>query len=474
MSIPISQQEQSLHAQISQANEKIVAMEKKLRALDDELASLLDNRERYRLLEEICLPLEKLSKGGAADLFRNATGSDPEQQILQVRETVAGYKQNVNVIEQQRGILQGNIKDEQAAKHKLSHELDALREEAERLEREYLSERPVREFRYRATTMPWSIQGDDERRFRRILFVILSFAVAFGGAIPVLKPPVENTMGIVVPERIARIIKKKQEAKQEEAKQAAKKAEEKASEKEPEKKPEQIEQKTNENIAEKLPSSETAKPTVAGVPKPRSTVENKGVLAFKNNLAELMEDTSDMKLGADARISSKADRGGSSKASQHSVIVSQATGGGANTATISRQTEGGGSQRIVSEGVKFSHVESVASAGSGGAERPLSKGAGPARTDEEIQIVFDRYKAALYRIYNRELRVNPTLRGNMVLRIVIEPDGRVSACTVKSTDMASASFSSDIVNRVLNFNFGPKEGVPAITILYPIDFLPAN
>ena len=31
-----------------------------------------------------------------------------------------------------------------------------------------------------------------------------------------------------------------------------------------------------------------------------------------------------------------------------------------------------------------------------------------------------------------------------------------------------------IVARVLKFNFGPKEGVPPVTILYPIDFLPAS
>ena len=62
----------------------------------------------------------------------------------------------------------------------------------------------------------------------------------------------------------------------------------------------------------------------------------------------------------------------------------------------------------------------------------------------------------------------------MVLRITIEPDGRVTACSVKSTDLNSPALSADIVDRVLKFNFGPKEGVPALTILYPIDFLPAS
>ena len=159
------------------------------------------------------------------------------------------------------------------------------------------------------------------------------------------------------------------------------------------------------------------------------------------------------------------------------MITSQATGGsgGINTAGLSRQGagSGGGGQSITGAGVRFARVESSTGAGVAD-DRPLSKGAGPSRTDEEIQIVFDRYKAALYRIYNRELRTDPTLRGKMVLRITIQPDGSVTACSVKSTDLASPALSKEVVDRVLKFNFGAKEGVPALTILYPIDFLPAS
>jgi hypothetical protein len=45
---------------------------------------------------------------------------------------------------------------------------------------------------------------------------------------------------------------------------------------------------------------------------------------------------------------------------------------------------------------------------------------------------------------------------------------------VESTDLASAELVAQIVDRVDRFNFGPKEGVPKTTILYPIDFLPAG
>ncbi len=139
---------------------------------------------------------------------------------------------------------------------------------------------------------------------------------------------------------------------------------------------------------------------------------------------------------------------------------------------MSRNAGGGGKELA---GVGFSRVES--SIGEGvyaGDDRPLSGGAGPSRTDEEIQIVFDRYKAALYRIYNRELRKNPTLQGKMVLRLTIEPDGNVSACSVDSSDMDAPSLNESISARVRKFNFGAKDGVPSVTILYPIDFLPAS
>jgi len=72
------------------------------------------------------------------------------------------------------------------------------------------------------------------------------------------------------------------------------------------------------------------------------------------------------------------------------------------------------------------------------------------------------------------LRRDPTLRGKILMRITIEPDGSVSMCKVESTDLASPELVKKIVERVRRFNFGPKEDVQRMTILYPIDFLPAG
>ena len=95
------------------------------------------------------------------------------------------------------------------------------------------------------------------------------------------------------------------------------------------------------------------------------------------------------------------------------------------------------------------------------------------RSDEEIQIVFDRHKSALYRLYQRELRNDATLQGKVILRLTIEPDGSVSMVQVKSSEMDAPGLTSDIVARVKGFNFGAKD-VPAVTIVYPMNFLPAG
>ena len=141
--------------------------------------------------------------------------------------------------------------------------------------------------------------------------------------------------------------------------------------------------------------------------------------------------------------------------------------------SASRLTWAPGNLRRAISRVSVARATSSIGDGLSGTERPLAGGPGLGRTDEEIQIVFDRHKAALYRLYNRELRKNPTLRGQIVLRLTIEPDGSVSLCALQSTDMDAPVLAQQIVDRVLTFDFGAKEDIVAMTIIYPIDFLPA-
>jgi uncharacterized membrane protein YgcG len=222
---------------------------------------------------------------------------------------------------------------------------------------------------------------------------------------------------------------------------------------------------------------------------PQEKVGNVGILAFRDKIASLSRDKVVPRLGADARYSAADDVGA---VSSRSALTTSAAGssGGINGTSLSRTVGGGGTGSGRGggrggggdgaggsggglQGVQVGRATSSI-AGIGGDDRPKARaGAGAARTDEEIQIVFDRHKSSFYRLYNRELRNDPTLKGQIIVRLTIEPDGSVSMCELQSSDMNAPDLIAQVISRVKTMNFGPKEGVPAVTIVYPIDFLPA-
>jgi hypothetical protein len=201
---------------------------------------------------------------------------------------------------------------------------------------------------------------------------------------------------------------------------------------------------------------------------PRDKVASTGLLAFRESFSDLASGRPSTRLGAEARVNDAGEQAVGMPQRSMVAVDGPGSSGGINMASLSRDVGGSGNGEQMA-GVALSRVAS--SIGATGGDRPLSAGGVAGRTDEEIQIVFDRYKAALYRLYNRELRKDPTLRGQMVLRLTIEPDGTVSLCSLQSSDMGAPVLADQVVTRVLGFDFGAKE-VPPITILYPIDFLP--
>jgi len=227
-------------------------------------------------------------------------------------------------------------------------------------------------------------------------------------------------------------------------------------------------------------------------PPPPPKVGTLGILALKDQITSRATDKVVPLLGADARVGAADEIGRPSSGT--TLASAKAGSGGINTASLNRSFGGGGGAGGGGTGGGgFGGHGAGGLGGSGGGngtgvgigrasspiaaitgeDRPKSRsGQAGARTDEEIQIVFDRYKASFYRLYNRELRNNPALKGQMVLKLTIEPDGSVSMCALQASDMNAPDLAAQVVTRVKTINFGAKE-VPAVTIVYPIDFLPA-
>jgi hypothetical protein len=476
-------------------------LDQRLAALD---AELVGERRKHQLLGTIVGSLEELDAAGAADLFFDPGTSrySPDEHLRKLRENIAGFEEKVADIEARRDQVFSEISAETDNLRCLNTELVEIEEEVEDLRHEFSVYRDPAEIPYRPLVMPWASNGEDDRRYRKVFLASLAISFAMGATVVNFQPTHEKRQEEFIPERIAElIVKKKEEPKKPESKQ------DKQQEKSP---PERTpvakatsQQRTRQVAADTSPSpspaTDESPPPTPGTPDAqqtaRASAQAKGVLAHQNDFAGLIDSSGPVKVGAEGVVSNTG-RIAPGTATTRSLIVSHVGNGsgGINVAAISRNGNGGGGTGGAGTGtggggggtgfggsglgggglgggggVNVARVQSSTGAAVAD-DRPLSKGAVPSRTDEEIQIVFDRYKAALYRIYNRELRNDPSLKGKMVLQLTIEPDGRVSACSVRSTDLNAPALSAEVVERVLKFNFGAKQGVPSITIVYPIDF----
>jgi TonB family protein len=107
----------------------------------------------------------------------------------------------------------------------------------------------------------------------------------------------------------------------------------------------------------------------------------------------------------------------------------------------------------------------------GRVQRTGTSGKG-SRAREEVEIVFDRNKGALYALYGRALRDQPDLQGKLVLEFTIAPSGEITMCRVVSSELNNPELERKIVARVRLIKFKPADVEP-LTVSKPIDFFPA-
>jgi hypothetical protein len=475
MNAAMSQQSEPLQAQVDEALEKLGGLEQNLHAIKSELDALAEQREQHLLLAQACASLDKLAEHGAQNLFWG-DGHEPgriSSQLERARQRVAGFHERIAEIEGRRQAILDEIEAGRDVLAILEGDLDEQRQEEEDLRNEWVVERDPAPDRERVVAMPWVGGAEEDRRLRKNLLQALAAAVLFGVLFPLVDIPLPEAAEIIeVPERLVELIRERRPLPPPQPV-----AEERPQERTPEEptEPPPPEQEPQQ-VAAETPAEPTPEPAGEGIPNepPGQRARQSGILAFRESFAAAANRPA-ARLG-DARITS----GGDSAVGRptRAMVTSLAPGssGGINIGSISRGLGGGGDGEgggAALAGVTTTRVGDSIGGSGGGGGRPVAGASGIAgRTDEEIQIVFDRYKAALYRLYNRELRIDPSLRGQMVLKLTIEPDGTVSFLELQATDMKAPNLVAQVLERVRTFDFGAKDVAP-ITIVYPIDFLPA-
>jgi TonB family protein len=219
-------------------------------------------------------------------------------------------------------------------------------------------------------------------------------------------------------------------------------------------------------VEEKPKPDEKPKPTEKPTEKPKPNVRNQGMLALADELAELRDQNLDLK---DPQMKTPVE----DARSERNLITSQAgrASGGINTANLARGFGGGAGEIGTHTSTQVQHGSGLDPNAGGHVQRTGTSGKA-SRAREEVEIVFDRNKGALYALYGRALRDSPELQGKLVLEFTIAPSGEITMCRVVSSELKDPELEKKIVARVRLIRFKPADVEP-LTVSKPIDFFPA-
>ncbi len=302
---------------------------------------------------------------------------------------------------------------------------------------------------FRVFELPWTPSPAEERRFRRILGAALGLFIGFGIVIPLLPERPRTPETAPVPERIVEFILEQPKPK-------------------PKPQPKPIEVPPPKPIEAPRVERRIEAPVaqVEPRPDPRKQAAAAGLLALSDQLAELRDrEVKDVK-------AAPLDVGAGEKTRVDRSILTARVGSGSGGIVVSEASKGFGGGSTGLKGVTTSRVSApMAAARAPEAQRSGQSGKA-ARTREEIELVFDKNKSAIYALYSRALRENPALQGKVVLEVTIAPSGEVTDCRVVSSDLGDGELERKLVSRVKMFRFEDRD-VAVMTTTKPIEFFPA-
>jgi TonB family protein len=178
-------------------------------------------------------------------------------------------------------------------------------------------------------------------------------------------------------------------------------------------------------------------------------------------------------LDVDTRADAKAlNAGAGEKTRVDRALLTARAGEGSGGIAVGKVSSGFGGGSTGLKGVATARVASSADAAPAADTQRSGKSSRAARTREEVELVFDRNKSAIYAIYSRALRDNPALQGKVVLEVSIAPSGEVTDCRIVSSELGDAELERKLVARVRMFRFEARDVAP-MTTTKPIEFFPA-
>ncbi len=318
----------------------------------------------------------------------------------------------------------------------------------------------------------WGIVDDTDRKFRRLSSIIVALFMALAILIPFLKlAGLQRGGGDTLDRRYVSLLPDAQIA---DAVEEPKPSEDNS--------PEPAEEPKPQEVAKPEPAKPKSEPVQKAEPTREQQVESArekaaqtGVMAMADQLKALRDNSlsgldSARPLSSDV-VTARAGTGASGGAVGGGAIASSAA---ASSGGISGSGTGETRRAQSGAGLGTRRTTTVESPIGAGPDRSKAGQSGDkalaARTAEELQLTFDRNKAAFYSLYTRALRDNPELKGKVILSLTIAPSGAVTACEITSSELGDPELEAKIRQRVMLLNFGAKNVPPFTYPNYPLFF----
>lgn len=363
---------------------------------------------------------------------------------------------------------------------------------------------------FRVPSLPWSVNADDERRFKRIAKAVLFLVLLLGFVMPFIprKEP-ERVEAVALPAPMAKLLLEQKTTPP--PPPPPKPADDKLENPKPEAAPDKPapikaakpESKDQPPVPEARDPKPNKPPGEVALDNARRKASGVGLLAMKDQLQQMAAAPAAVQLNQDVKpgpgvgagVGVGVGAGQDAGVPVRAMITSNATkgSGGINTAAYSRDTGGGGLAgrgSTLVEGVAgggggggfgggggragggTGDGTGVGGAGSGKGGTLTKSGSGKAsRSIEDVKLVFERNKGAIYAIYNRALRDDPSLQGKVIVELVIAPSGDATVRLV-SSELKSPDLENKLLARIRSFDFGAKD-VEVMKVTWPVDFLPS-
>ena len=268
----ISQQQHEINREIDGAYSRLEELGNEEANINEELQQLNAQRARFAILSEVSDQLEKLEKLGGSDLFwgENYQPEAVAKDQKRVRALIINYDSRVAELLAKQNTREDAVESLSAKINVLNEDSLSLQKREEDLQDEFVIEREMVEMPFHEMNMPWNKDDKDQKEFRKVLLLVLFFSMLLGILIPIWDIPIPDRVEVVaIPERLAKLMVPKKEPPP------------------PPKKQEKPEEKKPDKEAKKKDD----KPVPEKAKKARKKAERSGLMAFKDDFANLIDDT---------------------------------------------------------------------------------------------------------------------------------------------------------------------------------------